>query len=187
MSERDEPGGLPGLDETDDWRREWLVREDGSLLHIDGLVFEVRGRDQEGIDIEAEPASLFGWQQRLQQQGRSMDEIGELCMDLMRQADTLAGEREDVRRAREPSVIDSASEGGQEGFQARALVHLRVPVAQKRAWVAQSRAAGLRLSDWLVQMIEAGCETRRCGGYAPAARNYVLARAYRRGGLARPG
>ena len=36
-----------------------------------------------------------------------------------------------------------------------AFVHLRVPAALKAGWVRQSRAAGMRLTDWIVQRVEA--------------------------------
>lgn len=35
-----------------------------------------------------------------------------------------------------------------------ALVHLRVPASVKGRWVRESRAEGLRLTDWLIQRIE---------------------------------
>ena len=36
-----------------------------------------------------------------------------------------------------------------------ALIHLRVPAELKARWVRQSRAAGMRLTDWIVQRVEA--------------------------------
>lgn len=36
-----------------------------------------------------------------------------------------------------------------------ALIHLRVPAATKAAWVRASRAAGLRLTDWIVERVSA--------------------------------
>lgn len=36
-----------------------------------------------------------------------------------------------------------------------ALIHLRVPVATKGRWVRASRAAGMRLTDWIVDTVEA--------------------------------
>ena len=36
-----------------------------------------------------------------------------------------------------------------------ALIHLRVPAALKARWVRDSRAAGMRLTDWIVQRVEA--------------------------------
>jgi len=36
-----------------------------------------------------------------------------------------------------------------------AVIHLRVPAATKAAWVRESRAAGMRLTDWIVSRIEA--------------------------------
>ncbi len=37
-----------------------------------------------------------------------------------------------------------------------AIVHLRVPAATKARWVRQSRAAGMRLTDWIVQRVDGG-------------------------------
>lgn len=36
-----------------------------------------------------------------------------------------------------------------------ALIHLRVPAALKARWVRESRAAGMRLTDWIVERVEA--------------------------------
>lgn len=44
---------------------------------------------------------------------------------------------------------DRQSEGGD------ALVHLRVPAALKGRWVRESRAAGMRLTDWIISRVEA--------------------------------
>ncbi len=38
--------------------------------------------------------------------------------------------------------------------QTDALIHLRVPAATKARWVRESRAAGMRLTDWIVQRVE---------------------------------
>lgn len=35
-----------------------------------------------------------------------------------------------------------------------ALVHLHVPAATKARWVRESRAAGMKLSDWIIQRLE---------------------------------
>lgn len=35
-----------------------------------------------------------------------------------------------------------------------AIIHLRLPRALKAAWVAQSRAEGVKLTDWIVQRVE---------------------------------
>jgi hypothetical protein len=35
-----------------------------------------------------------------------------------------------------------------------AYIHLRVPAATKSRWVRASRAAGMRLTDWIVQKVE---------------------------------
>lgn len=36
-----------------------------------------------------------------------------------------------------------------------ALIHLRVPAELKARWVRESRAVGMRLTDWIVQRVEA--------------------------------
>lgn len=36
-----------------------------------------------------------------------------------------------------------------------ATVHLRVTAATKAAWVRESRAAGMRLGDWIIERVEA--------------------------------
>lgn len=36
-----------------------------------------------------------------------------------------------------------------------ALIHMRVPAATKARWVRESRAAGMRLTDWIVQRVDA--------------------------------
>lgn len=35
-----------------------------------------------------------------------------------------------------------------------ALIHLRVPAATKARWVRESRAAGMRLTEWVVERVE---------------------------------
>lgn len=35
-----------------------------------------------------------------------------------------------------------------------ALIHLRVPGALKARWVRDSRAAGMRLTDWIIDRVE---------------------------------
>ncbi len=35
-----------------------------------------------------------------------------------------------------------------------ALIHLRVPAELKARWVRESRAAGMRLTEWIVQRVE---------------------------------
>jgi hypothetical protein len=35
------------------------------------------------------------------------------------------------------------------------LIHLRVPAAVKSRWIRASRAAGMRLTDWITQAVEA--------------------------------
>ena len=35
-----------------------------------------------------------------------------------------------------------------------AIIHLRVPAATKARWVRESRAAGMRLTDWIVARID---------------------------------
>ncbi|HET8596222.1 MAG TPA: hypothetical protein VFM22_00510 [Castellaniella sp.] len=36
-----------------------------------------------------------------------------------------------------------------------AVIPLRVPAATKARWVRESRAAGMRLTDWIIQKVEA--------------------------------
>jgi hypothetical protein len=40
-----------------------------------------------------------------------------------------------------------------------ALIHLRVPAATKARWVRESRAAGQRLTDWIIHRVEAPVQT----------------------------
>lgn len=35
-----------------------------------------------------------------------------------------------------------------------ALIHLRIPAGLKARWVRESRAAGMRLTDWIIQRME---------------------------------
>ena len=35
------------------------------------------------------------------------------------------------------------------------IIHLRIPADTKARWVRESRAAGMRLTDWIVQRAEA--------------------------------
>lgn len=51
------------------------------------------------------------------------------------------------------------------------LIHLRVPSATKGRWVRASRAAGMRLTDWIVDAVEAH---RQHGGEAdPVAEDLI--------------
>lgn len=47
-----------------------------------------------------------------------------------------------------------------------ALIHLRVPAAQKALWVRLSRAEGVRLTDWIVGRVEASL-TDQGGAWKP--------------------
>ena len=40
-------------------------------------------------------------------------------------------------------------------MQTDSLIHLRVPAATKARWVRDSRAAGRKLTDWIVHRVEA--------------------------------
>lgn len=40
------------------------------------------------------------------------------------------------------------------------LIHLRVPAALKGRWIRESRAAGLRLTDWIISAVETGTPQR---------------------------
>lgn len=42
-----------------------------------------------------------------------------------------------------------------EGEGGDAIIHLRVPPALKGRWVRESRAVGMRLTDWIIQRVEA--------------------------------
>ena len=44
-----------------------------------------------------------------------------------------------------------------EGEGGDALIHLRVSPALKGRWVRESRAAGMRLTDWIVKRVESQC------------------------------
>lgn len=35
-----------------------------------------------------------------------------------------------------------------------AVIHLRVPAAQKASWIRESRSAGMRLTDWIIERVE---------------------------------
>ena len=35
-----------------------------------------------------------------------------------------------------------------------ALIHLRVPAATKARWVRESRASGMRLTDWIIEKVD---------------------------------
>lgn len=38
--------------------------------------------------------------------------------------------------------------------QPEVLIHMRVPAELKASWVRESRAAGMRLTDWIVERVE---------------------------------
>lgn len=40
-----------------------------------------------------------------------------------------------------------------------ALIHRRVPAATKARWVRESRAAGMRLTDWITEKVESAMTT----------------------------
>lgn len=46
-------------------------------------------------------------------------------------------------------------------MQAEALIHMRVPAATKARLVRESRAAGMRLTDWIMQRVEKEMEARQ--------------------------
>ena len=39
------------------------------------------------------------------------------------------------------------------------IVHLRIPAATKARWVRESRAAGMKLTDWIIKRVEEGAST----------------------------
>lgn len=47
-----------------------------------------------------------------------------------------------------------ATAGRARAMTTEAIVHLRVPAATKARWVRESRAAGMRLTDWVNQRVE---------------------------------
>lgn len=47
------------------------------------------------------------------------------------------------------------------------LIHLRVPVATKARWVRASRAASLRLTDWIVNAVEAYMQSQITAAVIP--------------------
>lgn len=47
-------------------------------------------------------------------------------------------------------------------------VHLRVPAATKARWVRASRAAGMRLSDWIIDAVEAQMQQKMARVAIPA-------------------
>ena len=49
------------------------------------------------------------------------------------------------------------------------LIHLRVPAATKARWVRKSRAAGMRLTDWITSRIEQSMTTITISFDVPAA------------------
>jgi len=53
---------------------------------------------------------------------------------------------EDLRNSRPIPAIDDMS--------VDSLIHLRVPANIKARWVSKSRAQGMRLTDWVVQIVE---------------------------------
>ena len=54
-----------------------------------------------------------------------------------------------------------------------ALIHLRVPASLKGRWVRVSRAAGTRLSDWIVQAVEARMEMQKTRPKPPPKYDYT--------------
>ncbi len=69
---------------------------------------------------------------------------GELAQQIGRTADAVY-----LRRMRLKIPAYGSIQGGDV-----AAVHLRVPSELKAKWVQESRAAGMRLTEWLVQRIE---------------------------------
>ena len=49
--------------------------------------------------------------------------------------------------------MNNSNEGG-------ALIHLRVPASLKARWVRESRAAGMRLTDWIIHRMETPVQPR---------------------------
>ena len=53
-----------------------------------------------------------------------------------------------------PWTLEADGLQSQETRMSDALIHLRVPAATKARWVRESRAAGMRLTDWIVARID---------------------------------
>lgn len=118
------------------WEKEWTRGPGGSLLHSSGLRIVVAGQDEDGVDLEAEEASLALFQASLRAKGADLGEIDERLRALLGQASSLY--------TRQPSPDEEEL----------ALVHLRVPASMKGRWVRASRAQGMRLTDYIVQAVE---------------------------------
>ena len=52
-----------------------------------------------------------------------------------------------------------------------AIIHLRVPAIVKAGWVQDSRSAGMRLTDWVVHMVES---SQQDSGLSDSERNCRL-------------
>ena len=48
-----------------------------------------------------------------------------------------------------------------------AYIHLRVPSATKAIWVRESRAAGMRLTDWIVKVVERSMQPTQITAVVP--------------------
>lgn len=75
---------------TAGWLKEWTRESDAVLLHGSGLRFLVK-RDQEGIDIEPDEASLAIWQAGRLSAGDELGEIFERIQQLLGQAAVIVG------------------------------------------------------------------------------------------------
>ena len=49
-----------------------------------------------------------------------------------------------------------------------ALIHLRVPASLKARWVRESRAAGMRLTDWIIQCMEHAMQQKTTAAIIPS-------------------
>jgi len=56
---------------------------------------------------------------------------------------------------------------------ADALIHLRVPAATKARWVRASRAAGTRLTDWIVNAVEAHMQSQITTAVIPSGLQFA--------------
>lgn len=119
------------------WENEWTREADGSLQHSSGLKVVVAGRDDDGVDLETDEASLALFQANLRARGADLGEIDERLRALLGQAASL--------------YTSPPSPDEEEDL---ALVHLRVPASMKGRWVQASRAKGMRLTDYIVQAVE---------------------------------
>lgn len=57
-----------------------------------------------------------------------------------------------------------------------ALIHLRVPASLKARWVRESRAAGMRLTDWILQRMELAMQQKTTTAVIPDGQDVAVFR-----------